>query len=73
MNVSNESSSLIIFRAPWAAPAEAEDSPAVSADYCRARETAERAAAKCASSVKARRVHQELARAYARLTQGREA
>jgi hypothetical protein len=68
LNVSNESSSLIIFRAPWTARPEAEDAPAVSADYCRAREMAERAAAKRASSVKARRVHQELAQAYARLT-----
>lgn len=38
-----------------------------SADYYRARERAERAAAKNASSLAARRVHQLLAEAYAKL------
>jgi hypothetical protein len=37
-------------------------------DYCRSLEMAERAAAKRASSATARRVHQELAQAYARAT-----
>lgn len=38
----------------------------VSADYCRKRERAERAAAKRATSLSARSVHQELAQHYAR-------
>lgn len=38
----------------------------VSADYCRKRERAERAAAKRATSLSARCVHQELAQHYAR-------
>ncbi len=48
-----------------AAPAEpdAADPPL---DYLRARERAERAAAKSAQSLKARHVHQELAQYYAR-------
>lgn len=37
-------------------------------DYCRSREMAERAAAKRASSATARRVHQELAQTYARVS-----
>jgi hypothetical protein len=40
-----------------------------SAEYYRTRERAERAAAKNATSVAARRVHQELAEAYARRMQ----
>jgi hypothetical protein len=36
-------------------------------DQCRARELAERAAAKRASSIDERRMHQELAQAYASL------
>ena len=71
MNVCDESGSLIIFRDEWATknnPEPQSHSPAADAewaDYCRARERAERAAAKRASSIKARRVHQELAQAYA--------
>ena len=68
MNVSNEPCPIVIFRAPWAARAEDQTAPQISDVYCRARERAERAAAKRAGSVKARRVHQELAQAYARLT-----
>lgn len=41
----------------------------VSADYCRKRERAERAAAKRATSLRARSVHQELAQHYARRAQ----
>ena len=44
-----------------------------SADYYRARERAERAAAKEAACPEARRAHQELAQAYARLVDTREA
>jgi hypothetical protein len=71
VNVCNEGGSLIIFRDDWAAknnPAPRSHSSAADAewtDYCRARERAERAAAKRASSIRARRVHQELAQAYA--------
>ena len=38
-----------------------------AANYYRARERAERAAAKNATSIAARRVHQQLAEAYAKL------
>lgn len=69
MNVSHDPSSLIIFRAA-ARDAEAPASP-VCGDYCRVREQAERTAAKRATSTAARRVHQELAQAYARATQQR--
>jgi hypothetical protein len=41
----------------------------ISTWYLRARERAERAAAKCATSHAARRVHQELAQSYARQLQ----
>jgi hypothetical protein len=44
-----------------------------TAEYYRARECAERAAAKSASCPEARRAHQELAQAYAKLVQQREA
>lgn len=44
-----------------------------SAEYYRARERAERAAAKEAACPEARRAHQELAQAYARLLETREA
>jgi hypothetical protein len=67
LNVSHDPSSLIIFRAPGAHDEEAPASPAAE-DYCRVRERAERAAATRAGSIEARRVHQELAQAYARAT-----
>jgi hypothetical protein len=44
-----------------------------TAEYYRARERAERAAAKEAACPQARRAHQELAQAYARLVETREA
>ena len=62
--------SLIIFRAPWVRDAQTPASP-IGEDYCRVRERAERAAAKRAGSVEARRAHQELAQAYARVTMRR--
>jgi hypothetical protein len=71
MNVCNEDDSLVIFRDEWATknnPESQTESGAARADwadYCRARELAERAAAKRACSIRARRVHQELAQAYA--------
>lgn len=81
MNVCNEGGSIIIFRDEWATknnpetrgPETQRHGPADTewADYCRARERAERAAAKRASSIRARRVHQELAQAYASVTRRR--
>ena len=68
--MSHDPSSLIIFRAAAARDAEAP-APPVRGDYCRVREQAERTAAKRATSTAARRVHQELAQAYARATQQR--
>ena len=38
-------------------------------DHCKAREVAERAAAKNATSIRAHAIHQELAQAYARIIQ----
>jgi hypothetical protein len=69
--VSYDSTSLVIFRMPRVT-GEVEESSMVSEDYCRARERAERAAAKGACSIEARRVHQELAQAYAYLAQRKE-
>jgi hypothetical protein len=77
MNVCNKGGPLIIFRDEWATknnPGAQAHRPAADAawiDYCRARERAERAAAKHASSIRARRVHQELAQAYASVTRQR--
>jgi len=70
LNVSHDPSSLIIFRAAAAGDAEPPASP-VGEDYCRVREQAERTAAERATSTAARRVHQELAQAYARATRQR--
>lgn len=72
MNVCNEGGPLVIFREERAArsnPKTDHLKPASDdgwVDYCRAREASERAAAKRAASITARRVHQELAQAYAR-------
>jgi len=68
--VSHDSSPLVIFRRAGARDAEPPASP-VGEDYCRVREQAERAAAERATSTAARRVHQELADAYARSTRQR--
>lgn len=58
-------------------PSAASEAPPTKAkadaqwlDYCRTRELAERAAAKSARSVEARRVHQELAQAYMLMREG---
>ena len=71
MNVCHEGGPIVTFRDAWRAEDEARLAPAAgdepSRQYCRSREAAERAAAKSASSVHARRVHQELAEAYALL------
>jgi hypothetical protein len=69
MNVCNEGGSFILFHDQLADPVAA-DRTAVDpkwGDYYRARERMELAAAEQAHSTAARRVHQELAQAYARL------
>ena len=78
MNVCNDCTSIVIIRDDWPTrnnPETQIPDPAAAADpdWSRARELAERAAAKRAGSIEARRVHQELAAAYARLAQAREA
>jgi hypothetical protein len=72
MNVEHDGGGFIIF--PNSRPEE-ETGAAPSGDrewldHCRSREFAERAAAKHATNSRAREVHQELAQAYARLTNG---
>jgi hypothetical protein len=54
---------ITVFRDPPSSAAE--DKGPLSADFCRDLERRERAAAKAASSLQARRVHQELAQTYA--------
>lgn len=74
MNISHEGSSIFIFR-DSGPPRKQQESESVGCfdagwlDHCRARELAERAAAKKASSMEARGIHQELAQAYARMVQ----
>ncbi len=74
MNVCDESSSIIAFRDPWPTRNDAEQEVPRRdrqwLDYCSAREQAERAAAKRAASDAARRIHQELALAYAQAVRG---
>ena len=71
MNVCNEGGSIVIFPDEWSSRNEPQhqithpNDPAWL-DYCRAREFAERSAAKQATCVHARRVHQQLAQAYAK-------
>jgi hypothetical protein len=69
VNISHEGSSIVAFLDPWPRTEEESFSPASHGaewiDYCRSRERKERAAAKTAVSADARRVHQELAEAYA--------
>jgi hypothetical protein len=72
VNVCHEGGSIVVFspsassenepRSESGKPADAE-----WLDHCRARELAERAAAKRAASTEARRVHQELAQAYSQM------
>jgi len=71
LNVEVGGGSLIIFRAPRSTGDVEESAPAVSQDYCRARELAERAAAKDATCTRAREIHQELAQAFARMAQAK--
>mgnify|MGYP001555062968 CR=1 FL=1 len=70
MNVCHDGGAIVAFADLWTARHDgeldlAERSGPEWTDYCRARERAERAAAKRAASIDARRVHQELAQAYA--------
>ena len=69
MNISNEGGSIVPFTSPWPSrnepEAHANPQDPDWLDYCRAREFAERAAAKDACSMEARRAHQEMAQAYA--------
>jgi hypothetical protein len=70
MNVDAESGPLIVCRTPLSPASEECDvwAPARhDQNYFRAREQAERAAAKAAASNPARRIHQELAQLYAGL------
>lgn len=68
MNISHEGGSIISFASPWRSRNEGELERGRRGpgwlDYCRAREFAERAA-KGASSMEARRAHQEMAQAFA--------
>ena len=77
MNVGHGAGSILTFKDAWTSrdePPSGEPKPADAAwlDHCRARELAERAAAKNAGSIEARRVHQELAQAYASVIEGAE-
>jgi hypothetical protein len=72
VNVEYGASSIVTFADDWASRNTPEPAAAIRADaewheYCRARELAERKAAKSARSLQARRVHQELAQAYMQL------
>jgi len=72
VNICNGGGSIIAFTdaSPFRKEEQPSDQPASNGewlDYCRARERHERAAAKNAGSSQARRVHQELAMAYARV------
>jgi len=69
VNIEHGASSIVTFSDDWASRNVPEAKPAIRKDadwldYCHARELAERAAAKSAGSIEARRVHQELAQAY---------
>ena len=70
VNISDQGSSIVTFADARQTEKEPFDRSARLApewlDYCRSRERMERAAAKRAGSVESRRVHQELAQAYAR-------
>ena len=70
-NVEGSTSMVFFHDRPSAAEtySSVAEEPELSLDYLHARERAERAAAKSARSLKARRVHQELAQCYARMIQ----
>jgi hypothetical protein len=64
MTMIEHDSRITIFRAS-PEQSDGDDDRPLPADYCRMREQTERAAAKKATSVRARRIHQELAQTYA--------
>jgi hypothetical protein len=77
VNISHEGGSIVTFVDARRSRKEPFDPSAGLApewlDYCRLRERMERAAAKRAGSPQSRRIHQELAQAYARtLTEAAE-
>lgn len=67
MNIDNESRSIMTFRAVDEGKAPPPN-PGDDTQFHQARERAERRAAKQATCVEARRIHQELAQAHARLS-----
>jgi len=72
VNVSHDGGPIIAFTSDWCARNEPEDPSRRQADgewvdYCRSRQLAEREAAEHASSMRARRIHEELAGAYGRM------
>jgi len=69
MNVDPGSGPIVVYRDfPSERPAHAGSTElSDDKDYFRAREQAERAAAKAAVSTRARRIHQQLAQVYAQL------
>ena len=74
MNVDHQGGSIIAFRDSFAtrnAPGHEVPKP-IDTELCRDRERAERAAAEKAASLEARRVHQELAEAFAALVERSE-
>jgi hypothetical protein len=69
-NIDTQSSILVFSEEPFGSTGDGSPCGAPSTtDYWRARERAERAAAKAATSTAARHLHQELAQIYARLLQ----
>jgi hypothetical protein len=69
MNVERDGGGFIVFRDSWPEeqPVSAPPADGAWADHLRARELAERAAAKNATCARAREVHQQLAQAYSRI------
>jgi hypothetical protein len=72
VNISHDGGPIIAFTSDWCARNEPQDASRSRSDrewiaYCRARQLAESDAAEHASSTRARRIHEELARAYGRM------
>jgi hypothetical protein len=77
MNVCHGDGPFVIFGDSWPTGNDPQSAARKAADpewldYCRAREFTERSAAMKAVSNEARRIHQELAQAYARMIQRAE-
>ncbi|MEA3058417.1 MAG: hypothetical protein QOF34_1232 [Sphingomonadales bacterium] len=76
MNINNAGGPVLAFPDSMGAATDEELGPRHNPEwvaYCRTREAQERAAAKKAHSLEARRVHQELAQGYARFAAGSKA